>query len=106
MFNTVIQPHGQIGGLFVITQGVLGGITVLFLLPTPVSVAHACLAQAFLCLTVALALLTAPSWERMRSPAAYEEPALRLLTAATVTALGQWLAEFSPRRWECRVRTR
>ena len=36
----------------VILQGVLGGMTVLFLLPTPVSVAHACLGQGFFCLTV------------------------------------------------------
>jgi len=31
----------------VIAQGVLGGLTVLFLLPTPVSVSHATLAQTF-----------------------------------------------------------
>ena len=30
----------------VIAQGVLGGLTVIFLLPTPISVTHACLAQA------------------------------------------------------------
>jgi cytochrome c oxidase assembly protein subunit 15 len=46
----------------VILQGVLGGLTVLYLLPTPISVAHACLAQAFLCLTVVLAVVTSPSW--------------------------------------------
>ncbi len=42
----------------VIAQGLLGGATVLLRLPTAVSVAHACLAQAFFCLTVALALST------------------------------------------------
>ena len=42
----------------VVTQGVLGGLTVLFLLPTPLSVAHACLAQTFFCLTIALAYAT------------------------------------------------
>lgn len=47
----------------VIAQGLLGGLTVLLLLPTAISVAHACLAQAFLCVTVALALVTAPDWE-------------------------------------------
>src|SRR5437667_2183294 len=31
----------------VVAQGVLGGLTVIFLLPTAVSVAHACLAQTF-----------------------------------------------------------
>jgi cytochrome c oxidase assembly protein subunit 15 len=46
----------------VITQGVLGGLTVLYLLPTPISVTHACLAQTFLCLTVALAYGTSREW--------------------------------------------
>jgi len=45
----------------VVLQGVLGGITVLFLLPPAVSVAHACLAQAFFCLTVTLAVVTGSS---------------------------------------------
>ncbi|MHC5212502.1 MAG: COX15/CtaA family protein [Planctomycetota bacterium] len=34
----------------VVAQGVLGGLTVLFLLPPPVSIGHALLAQTFLCL--------------------------------------------------------
>jgi len=46
----------------VIAQGVLGGMTVLFLLPTWISVAHACLAQLFFCLTVAIAVVTSPRW--------------------------------------------
>jgi cytochrome c oxidase assembly protein subunit 15 len=46
----------------VITQGVLGGITVLLFLPTAVSMTHACLAQTFLCLTVALAYSTSREW--------------------------------------------
>jgi cytochrome c oxidase assembly protein subunit 15 len=46
----------------VIAQGVLGGLTVIFLLPTPISVTHACLAQAFFCITIALAYLTSREW--------------------------------------------
>ncbi len=46
----------------VVAQGVLGGLTVLLLLPTAVSVAHACLAQTFFCLVVALAVVTSPRW--------------------------------------------
>jgi cytochrome c oxidase assembly protein subunit 15 len=42
----------------VILQGLLGGVTVLLRLPTLVSVSHACLAQAFLCLVVLLAVST------------------------------------------------
>ncbi|HEY2798662.1 MAG TPA: COX15/CtaA family protein [Thermoanaerobaculia bacterium] len=46
----------------VVAQGILGGMTVLFLLPTWISVAHACLAQLFFCLTVAIAVVTSPRW--------------------------------------------
>jgi cytochrome c oxidase assembly protein subunit 15 len=46
----------------VITQGVLGGITVLWYLPDPVSIAHASLAQIVFCLTTTIALVTSPGW--------------------------------------------
>ena len=46
----------------VIAQGVLGGLTVLFFLPAPISTAHAGLAEIFFCLTVAIALFTSPGW--------------------------------------------
>lgn len=52
----------------VVAQGVLGGLTVLFLLPTAVSVAHACLAQTFFCLVVTIAVVTSPAW-REAAPA-------------------------------------
>jgi heme a synthase len=54
--------------LAVIAQGVLGGLTVIFLLPTPISVAHACLAQAFFCITIALAYVTSREWLAPRAP--------------------------------------
>jgi cytochrome c oxidase assembly protein subunit 15 len=46
----------------VITQGVLGGVTVLFFLPTPISVLHASLAPLFFCMVVTLAVVTSPDW--------------------------------------------
>lgn len=46
----------------VIAQGVLGGLTVKYLLPTPVSVSHACLAQTFFCIVISIAIFTSPSW--------------------------------------------
>jgi len=46
----------------VVTQGILGGLTVIYLLPTPVSVSHACLAQIFFCLMIALAYTTSREW--------------------------------------------
>ncbi len=48
----------------VIVQGILGGMTVLFLLPKPVSISHACLAQLFFSTTVAIALFTSPGWRQ------------------------------------------
>jgi len=66
----------------VILQGVLGGITVLFLLPAPVSIGHAGLAQLFFCITVSLALFTSPSWRHPRVPLV-NDPMLRRVTLAT-----------------------
>jgi cytochrome c oxidase assembly protein subunit 15 len=48
----------------VITQGVLGGITVLWYLPDAISIAHASLAQIVFCLTTTIALATSPGWRR------------------------------------------
>jgi cytochrome c oxidase assembly protein subunit 15 len=66
-------------------QALLGGITVLFLLPVPVSVAHACLAQAVLGLTVTVAVVTSPGWTRAGSPPATSKrsPVRRLAVAST-----------------------
>jgi heme a synthase len=57
-----VRTLGLIALVAVMAQGVLGGLTVLFLLPTPISVAHATVAQSFFCLTIILALVTSPSW--------------------------------------------
>jgi cytochrome c oxidase assembly protein subunit 15 len=73
--------------LTVIAQGLLGGLTVLLLLPLPISVAHACLAQAFLCLTVALAAATSPAWEAPPDAPLDEPTSLPLLAAATAAAV-------------------
>jgi len=47
----------------VITQGILGGITVLWYLPDAVSIAHASLAQIVFCLTTTIALVTSHGWK-------------------------------------------
>ena len=71
--------------LAVLLQGLLGGLTVLWRLPTVVSVTHACLAQTFFCLTVVLAVCTAPGWYTgTMFPADSAQPSLRwLATGAT-----------------------
>lgn len=75
----------------VILQGVLGGMTVLFLLPKAVSISHACLAQLFFSTTVGIAIFTAPGWRR--GPESVEDsgwPSLRFLAVcASFLTLGQ-----------------
>ena len=58
-----MRKLGWISLAAVIIQGVLGGMTVLFLLPPAISVSHACLAQLFFCTTVALAMFTSRQWQ-------------------------------------------
>lgn len=65
----------------VIVQGLLGGLTVLFFLPAPVSIAHAGLAQIFFCLTLTLAVVTSPRWRHALSPA--DDPMLRRVALTT-----------------------
>lgn len=70
----------------VVAQGVLGGLTVLFFLPTVISVSHACLAQAFFCIMVSLALLTSRDWDEIaagRFPENRSTPLLRLSVVTT-----------------------
>jgi heme a synthase len=62
-----VRNLGVIALLAVIAQGLLGGLTVLYLLPMPISVAHASLAQSFFCLAIIIALVTAPGWRGHRS---------------------------------------
>ena len=64
----------------VVLQGFLGGLTVLLLLPPAISTFHAGLAQLFFCMTIALALVTSPSWTRATS---LNDPVLRRHTLAT-----------------------
>lgn len=57
-----VRRLGWIALAAVITQGLLGGLTVIFLLPTAISVTHACLAQTFFLLTIAMAYGTSREW--------------------------------------------
>ncbi len=69
----------------VLLQGSLGGLIVLLRLPTAVSVTHACLAQVFFCLTVAIAVCTSPRWLASQQVAVEAAaPSLCVLTRVTV----------------------
>jgi cytochrome c oxidase assembly protein subunit 15 len=87
-----VRRLGYIALVAVIIQGILGGITVLWYLPDPISIAHASLAQVVFCLTITIALVTSPGWRRAyAAPEGTPGPApddvmLRRVAAAT-TAL-------------------
>jgi cytochrome c oxidase assembly protein subunit 15 len=68
----------------VILQGLLGGLTVLFLLPPAISIGHAGLAQLFFCSTIAIALFTSAGW---RSPASVADDRTLRVRALTTTCL-------------------
>ncbi len=74
----------------VILQGLLGGLTVLLLLPAPISIGHAGLAQLFFCLTLVLALVTSPSWSADR-PAINDHALRAFATVTTLFVYGQIL---------------
>jgi heme a synthase len=69
----------------VILQGVLGGLTVLFFLPTAISSAHAGLAEIFFCMTVAIALFTSRSW--LETSASLDDPTLRRVAMWTTAVI-------------------
>jgi cytochrome c oxidase assembly protein subunit 15 len=75
----------------VVTQGVLGGLTVLYLLPWWISSSHASLAQLFFSTTVAIAIFTSRQW--LQAPAALDEntahPIRGLSLAVPFFVLGQ-----------------
>ena len=70
----------------VIAQGILGGLTVKLFLPPPISIAHAALAEAFFCMTIALALVTSPRWNEPRVETSRTR-SLRWLALATTIAV-------------------
>ncbi len=72
----------------IVAQGVVGGVTVLFLLPPLVSSAHATLAQLFLVTVISLACFTSDWWQSEQPP--LEDPAwphLRALSVWTSVAI-------------------
>ncbi|HSA58153.1 MAG TPA: COX15/CtaA family protein [bacterium] len=57
-----LRLWGYLAVFLVVFQGVLGGITVLYRLPTAVSTAHLATSFAFFALVIFLALRTSPTW--------------------------------------------
>jgi len=85
--------------LAVVTQGILGGLTVRYLLPTSISMTHACLAQTFFCLTIAIAHFTSPTWKHGLPTVRGRSSGVRLPILCAITTgvvytqllLGAWM---------------
>jgi len=85
--RTWMRNLGLVALAAVIVQGILGGLTVLMLLPPPVSISHACLAQLFFSTTVAIAVFTSRSWQKGPQVVSdYGWPSLRSLAIVTPAA--------------------
>ncbi len=75
----------------VIAQGILGGLTVLFLLPPQISAAHATLAQTYFCIMVSIALFTSRGWVESESLQTAQEQRPSLTTLAYLSVAAVWL---------------
>ena len=73
--------------LAVVLQGLLGGLTVLFLLPAWISVSHATLAQTFFCIVSSIALFQS-SWWQGSNISLIEEGSARSLFTFGLFAIG------------------
>ena len=71
----------------VIVQGLLGGLTVLLLLPKWVSIGHACLAQCFFSTTVAMAMFLSREWTERKPQIVLDHGWPSLRTVATAVPL-------------------
>ena len=71
----------------VMLQALLGGLTVLWLLPPAISIAHACLGQTVFCLVVCLAISTAPHWSEYPEPVASPHAVLLRRVGVSVAVL-------------------
>ncbi|MEX2117086.1 MAG: COX15/CtaA family protein [Bacteroidota bacterium] len=81
---------GLIALTAVIIQGILGGLTVLYLLPVAISVSHAALAQSFFCLTALIALFTSQWWYKA-TPVLEELTARRVFQASVLLVISVFL---------------
>lgn len=91
-----VKKLGWLSLAAVIVQGLLGGLTVIFFLPKPISISHALLAEIFFCINVSIAFFTSRSFERLRerrASAADHRRVTRTLVAMVFLQvfLGAWM---------------
>jgi heme a synthase len=83
-----VRRLGLVALIAVIAQGLLGGLTVKWMLPLAVSSAHATLAQLFFCTMVSLSVFTSPGWsaprESIEEKGRWSLPSLLVAAAASI----------------------
>jgi cytochrome c oxidase assembly protein subunit 15 len=98
-----VRILGWVSLAAVITQGLLGGLTVLLLLPKAISVSHAALAEIFFCINVSIAFFTSRWYVSLQSVEKGDAPVkmawgltalvyLQILAGAVMRHLGAGLA--------------
>ncbi len=80
-----VRRLAWVGVFMVILQGILGGITVTYGLPTAVSAMHGCLGQIYFCLMVTLALKSSQWWISQKP--VLEEGSFRQSRRVTIIAI-------------------
>ncbi len=98
-----VRTLGWISLLAVIVLGILGGLTVRYLLPKAISISHAALAEIFFCLNIAIAFFTSRWYHSLRAHEKGDAPVgmawalttvvyLQILAGAVLRHLGAGLA--------------
>ncbi|HUP59781.1 MAG TPA: COX15/CtaA family protein [Thermoanaerobaculia bacterium] len=83
----------------VVVQGLLGGLTVIFLLPKAISISHAALAEIFFCLNIAIAFFTSRGYGELRKMEKGDAP-VAMATGLTAIVYAQILAGAVMRHFE------
>ncbi len=86
-----VRRLGWLSLVAVIVQGILGGITVRFLLPKSISISHAALAEIFFCLNISIAFFTS-RWYASLSTMEKGDAPVRLAWGLTTVVFLQILA--------------
>lgn len=98
-----VRTLGWLSLVAVIVQGLLGGLTVILLLPKAVSISHAALAEIFFCINVSIAFFTSKFYHSLRRHEKGDAPLamawaltaivyLQILAGAVLRHLGAGLA--------------
>lgn len=82
-----VRTLGWLSLVAVVFQGILGGVTVLLLLPKAVSISHAAVAEIFFCLNVAIAFFTSRGYQSLQNVDRGDAPVAMAWTLTAVVYL-------------------